>query len=46
MSLFIAGQVFPAESNFATEKIAVFAASIIRARTSRFVNMRGRDLAT
>jgi hypothetical protein len=28
MSLFIAGQPFLAESDFATEKIAVFAASI------------------
>jgi NhaA family Na+:H+ antiporter len=29
MSLFIAGQAFPAESDFAAAKIAVFAASVL-----------------
>jgi NhaA family Na+:H+ antiporter len=31
MSLFIASQAFPAESDFAAAKIAVFAASIVSA---------------
>jgi NhaA family Na+:H+ antiporter len=31
VSLFVAGQAFPAESDFATAKIVVFAASILSA---------------
>jgi NhaA family Na+:H+ antiporter len=31
MSLFIAGQAFPADSDFAAAKIAVFAASVLSA---------------
>ena len=31
MSLFIAGQAFPAEADFAAAKIAVFAASVLSA---------------
>jgi NhaA family Na+:H+ antiporter len=31
MSLFIAGQAFPAEQDFAAAKIAVFAASVLSA---------------